>query len=459
MKKIHRTLALPFVSVVVSCATTPPPPPPPPPPAPKAEVKPVNQIDDANRLFTKGDHAAALAGYDRILQSKPDDPSARFNRAVALQHLGRRDEAQKAYEQILAKDENDIDAILNLGAILKDEGKIDEAMAIYKKALKQDEFNADLLNNLSVLHRKKKQYKEAVAALRKLLMRDQDNIDAYKNLALVHYDQKQYVLAQTILENARKMATEQKKEDPDIYVNLGMVYLASQENGKAMAAFKTAVGIQPNHVVANYNIGALALGHRDYQLAAKAYGVVAKAWPDRFDVHASLGYAYQGLEQYDEASKELELAQKLKLQNALVKADPNDEEQLSIQTIIVLQSAGKTADALAKAEEYMRVKGITCGPDDVEGFCGRYLGIKTQLQMEKDAANAPPPEEEKKAKDVDQSKIFTDQPAEGDVPAEGETPPAEGQPPPEGQTPPAEGDAAPPAEEAPPPAEADKPKP
>jgi hypothetical protein len=177
--------------------------------------------------------------------------------------------------------------------------------------------------------------------------------------------------------------------------------------------------------VANYNIGALALGHRDYKLAAKAYEVVAKAWPNRYDVHASLGYALQGLQQFDRAADELVLAQKIKLENAVVKVDPSEEEQLALQTVIVLQSAGKNEQALSKAEEYLRAKGMTCTSEDLQGFCGRYNGIKINIQMEKEAA-AQPAEEKKEAIDAEKSNIFTDQPVEG---GEGEgAPPAEGAP-------------------------------
>jgi tetratricopeptide (TPR) repeat protein len=426
-----------FASMTAACASQPPPPPPPPPAAPVAKATtPEDILEEANALFAKRDYEGALASYDRLLQLKADDEVGQFNRAVTLHRLGRKDQAKQVYESILAKNEGDVAAALNLGAILKDEGQLDQAIALYKKVLKQDEYNADLLNNLSVLQRKKKEYKGAVATIRKLLMRDKDNVDAYKNLALIHYDQKQYKLSQTILENALKMATEQKKEDPDIYVNLGMVFLASKENGKAMAAFKKAIGLDPMHVVANYNIGALALGHRDYNLAAKAYEVVAKAWPDRYDVHASLGLAYQGLEQFDKAAAELTAARKIKLEKgeALAQAE---EENLTRQTVNVLQNAGKAKDALKMLNDYLLEKGINCGPDQIEGVCGQKLGLEATIQLETQQQQVP--EEKKEAKDANQSNIFTDQPVEG---TEEGAPPAEGgAPPAEGAAPPAEGEA------------------
>ncbi len=396
-----------LASTIAACASTPPPPPPPPPTAPVAAKArtPEEMLQEANKLFAKGDYPAALTSYDKVLAAKPGDDVATFNRAVTLHRMGKKDEAKKLYQSILAKNENDVGAALNLGAILKDEHKTEEAIKLYNRALKADEYNADVLNNLSVLQRNNKDYKGAIKTIRKLLMRDQNNIDAYKNLALVYYDQKQYKLAQTILENALKMATKQKKEDPDIYVNLGMVFLASKDNGKAMAAFKKAIELDPMHVVANYNIGSLSLSHRDYALASKAYEVVVKAWPDRYDAHAGLGYALQGLQQFDRAADELAMAQKVKLANSAVAvADPSEDEQLALQTVIVLQSAGKNQEALQKAEEYMRAKGMTCTEQDVEGFCGRYNGIKLTIKMEQEAAAQPPPEEKKAAKDADASK-------------------------------------------------------
>lgn len=408
-------------------------------PKPKA-VSPAEKLAAANKKFEAGDYASAVNGYDQVLAKQPDQPVVMYNRAVALQRLGKSDEAATAYEAVLAKNPEDERAALNYGAVLKARGKpgdLDKAISIYTKALKKKPFDGSLLNNLSVLYREKKQYKDAISALRTLLMRDQKNIDAYKNLALVYYDQKKFKLTQTILENALKMAKEQKRKDPDIYVNLGMVYLSREENGKAMAAFKKALEVDPNHIAANYNIGALALGHRDYGLAAKAYGVVAKARPGDGYVAASLGYAYQGQQNLDEAKKWLEKARKLKLDSAT--AGPgavDDEEQMILQLMIISQGKEDSAGALKYADEYMKTKGITCGPDDFEGFCGRVNGIKMMIEMAKEAAAAPA--EEPAAPKATGKDIFTDGEAEG----EGEGAPADGAAPAEGAAP-ADGAAAP----------------
>jgi tetratricopeptide (TPR) repeat protein len=423
MKTIKISVSAFALLSVVACKTAETPPPAPvvkaAPVEKKVEVKPADKIGAANALFAKGDYAKALEAYDSVLVLDAGNEAAMFNRAVCLHRLGEMDKAKKAYEAVLAKNADDVDATLNLGAIYKDQGNYDEAIAVYNKVLKKDEYNSRVLNNLAALYRLKKQYSKAVDTVRKLLMRDQRNVDAYKNLALVYYDQKKFKLAQTILGNAQKLADQAGKKDPDIFVNLGMIQIALGDNGKAMAAFKQAVELDKNHVIANYNIGSLALEHRDYNLAERSYGVVAKAWPENYGVNVALGYALQGQQKWDDAAKQLVKARDLKVKEATAQLE---DEQIVFQLWQIYQTADQPETALKYADEFLKMKNKTCKMEDVaDPICGRYIGVQTMIEMKK----APPPVEEKpKATGKD---IFTDAPAEGDVPpAEGA--PAEGDP-------------------------------
>ena len=407
-----------------ACASAPPPKP---VAVPAQKPKPLTLdelIARADRRMADANYAAAVEGYDGVLARKPDHVTARYNRALALQRLGRSEEAAGAYRTVLEQNPGDMDAVLNLGAVLKARGQIDQAIALYQRALKQDPHNVSLLNNLSALLRSKGRHGLAIRVIRRLLMRDQDNIDAYKNLALIYYDQKKYKLTETILQNALKKARKAGRQDADIYVNLGMVELARGENGKAMAAFKASLDIDPDHLAANYNIGSLALAHRDYQLAAKAYLVVARAYPEDPEIQASLGYAFQGLQEHARAAEHLEKAKRLKLQKGarFALADtalPSDsDEQITLQLIKTKQDAGDNRGALRYAEQYMLQNGIRCSDEDFDGFCGRYNGIKLTIQMEEEAANAPAPEEaeEPPADPVD---VFTDGTGDAGAPPAG----------------------------------------
>ena len=430
LRHVKRLLGAAVAVVFSACASAPPPAPvvKAPPPKPK-ELTPAELLAKGNDSFAKADYTAAIAGYDKVLAKDPSNSSALYNKALALHRSGDFKGAQATYEAALKANPDDLDAALNLGAVKKEVGDNKAAIALYKKVLAKDEFNPMVLNNLAALYRAEGKYDDAVKTIRKLLMRDKDNVDAYKNLALVYFDQKKYKLTQTILDNALAMAKKQNRTEPDIYVNLGRMYLATKENGKAMAAFKKAVALKPDHVVANYNIGALALGHRDYKMAASAYGVVAKAWPEKYDVWASLGYAHQGLQDFATAEKHLSKSRQLLLNQAnLVAQGPlkqklaKEDEQMLLQLISTAQGAAQNQKALDYGTEYLKMKGMECGPDDYDGICGRINGIRLTIEMEKEAQQAPPEEPEKEAIDVQDAKMAFGEAAE----AEGATEAAEG---------------------------------
>lgn len=382
-----------LAGLAAACASAPPPPPPKPVEKPVARAAPADPYADAARKASSGDWAGALSAYDAILAREPKSPAARFNRAVVLERLGRTAEAKSGYEGLLADNPEHEEAVLNLGALLRAEGKGKDAIALYTNFLKAHPWKSRALNNLAVLYREAKQYDKSIETVRTLLMRDQNNVDAYKNLALVYFDQGKHKLAQTILGNALQMAEKSKLKDPDIHVNLGLTHLALGKKEAALASFKEAASIDPNHVVANYNIGAIALEHRDYALAERSFGVAIKKYGDEFEPNAALGYAYQGLQRYDEAIKQLNKAYEL---------NPKDE-QVVLQTIVIYQAMNRVDDALSWADRYMAQRGMQCTDQDFDGFCGRYNGIKLMKTM----ASQPAPVEEKRPKNDGSVELFT----------------------------------------------------
>jgi tetratricopeptide (TPR) repeat protein len=384
-------------------------------------IKPREVVAEANQQIEAGEYQEAVEALDMLLEKQPDNVVARYNRGVAHQRLGNYAEAKSDYQAVLEAKPNDLQAALNLGAIYVELGREEKAIALYESKLEQDEFNPALLNNLSVLYRKQEQYDKAIQAVQKLLMRDKNNVDAYKNLALVYSDQGKLKLAQTILENARRMSKEQGRSDPDIYVNLGMLFLRKDDNGQAMAAFKEALEMDPDHLEANYNVGGLALSHRDYALAERSYAEVAEQLPNSPKVAMYLGHAAQGQQKFDEAMTHFERSLKLEEKRG-GKADPKVYEYL-IGCATQSQSVEK---GLSYCSTYSQVSGVTCAEDDYDGICGQCNGLKLMKQMAEEAA-APPPEEE--APKATGREIFTE---EEDVPAEeapsgGEEAPAEGQ--------------------------------
>ncbi len=87
-------------------------------------------------LFRKGSYDAAIATYTQIIQRKPKNADAYFNRGLAHKNLGRTDQALSNYETALALDSAHRRAYLNRANILYDQGLYVAAVRDYFKVLR-----------------------------------------------------------------------------------------------------------------------------------------------------------------------------------------------------------------------------------------------------------------------------------------------------------------------------------
>ncbi len=91
-----------------------------------------------------GEHAQALAWFDRLLAQTPSDPRAHTHRGVALKALGRVDEAAQAYRQAQALDAHFHPAHHNLGNLLYGAGDYAAAFAHFEAACAQQPDAGDI---------------------------------------------------------------------------------------------------------------------------------------------------------------------------------------------------------------------------------------------------------------------------------------------------------------------------
>jgi tetratricopeptide (TPR) repeat protein len=102
------------------------------------ELKP----DDAWAWYNKGitlgnlgRHEEALAAYDKALELNPDDARAWYNKGAALGNLGRHEEALEALNKALELIPDDARAWTGKCAVLENLGRYEEALEALNKAL------------------------------------------------------------------------------------------------------------------------------------------------------------------------------------------------------------------------------------------------------------------------------------------------------------------------------------
>jgi Flp pilus assembly protein TadD len=149
---------------------------------------------------------------------------------------------------------------------------------------------------------------EAEAAARQVLARHPKDADAYRNLAAIEADRGHVRLAESALNNARKL----DDKDAGILNSLGLLAMRRDDVAAARAYFEQAAQIDPGFAPAFANLGAVALSYRDYPAAERAYGKAVQLDATRWEAHLAHGWALEGLRKPKEARGEFEAALALK---------------------------------------------------------------------------------------------------------------------------------------------------
>jgi tetratricopeptide (TPR) repeat protein len=91
---------------------------------------------DAQLYARQGDHAHAIAVYDRGLDTLPDDPTLTYDRGIEEADAGDIDAALADFKRVLTANPGNVDAMNALGFTLADASRhLDEAARLLRKAL------------------------------------------------------------------------------------------------------------------------------------------------------------------------------------------------------------------------------------------------------------------------------------------------------------------------------------
>ncbi|WP_276502947.1 tetratricopeptide repeat protein [Terrimonas pollutisoli] len=119
------------------------------------------EIQKANELYKQQQYQQAETAYNEVLKKDPDNSTAKYNRALALQKQGKSGEAIKVFNDVAFKtDDHQLKskAYYNKGAILSGQQNLEESIEAYKNALRQNPDDKEARENLqkALLELKKK---------------------------------------------------------------------------------------------------------------------------------------------------------------------------------------------------------------------------------------------------------------------------------------------------------------
>ncbi|MGH9495703.1 MAG: tetratricopeptide repeat protein, partial [Candidatus Sulfotelmatobacter sp.] len=239
-----------------------------------------------------GDYAAAIAGYRKVIELRPNDAEARVNLGAALSHEGKFDEAIEMYRSALPSLKNKNAVLMNLAlayykkgdfehareqfTVLHDAqpndvrpiillgdsdlhlGRTDDAVALLEPLESKFSSNMDfeyVLGRALIVSGKRR---DGVERIEKVAQTG-PSPDAYLLAGATLLDLNEYERARKDLEEAARLAPTM----PGIYTQVGIARDKTGATTNAEAAFRQALKSNPNDFQANLYLGAILYKRRE----------------------------------------------------------------------------------------------------------------------------------------------------------------------------------------------------
>src|SRR6185436_3192708 len=142
-------------------------------------------VDQGKELYRTDQDEKAVEAFQQAIKLDPDLPEAHFRLGLALDAVGKEQEAEDAYKKAVEKykkflDENskDAEAHYNMGQAYAGLHLYSEAVREYRQATRLKDDDADMFYDLGTALTKLAQYDEAVSAFSKSLEIDPENYRA-----------------------------------------------------------------------------------------------------------------------------------------------------------------------------------------------------------------------------------------------------------------------------------------
>jgi tetratricopeptide (TPR) repeat protein len=249
-------------------------------------------------LFKSGNFRDAASVFEAELQRRPNPPDAqRLTLLAGMAHYGAReygpaipylkeaaaadqqnlplrmtlahcyiwtkqwDAAMGVYKEILTINPDSAEADMIAGEALDGEGDGEGAVQQFRAAVKANPKEPNVHFVLGYLLWTRKQFDEAIAEFHAELANDPDNNQAMLYLGDIYVRLGQFDTAKGILAKAAKYPT----TDPLIHLDMGIVYMETDDQNGAVRELKKAVEMEPDSVNAHFRLAKiyLSMGKKD----------------------------------------------------------------------------------------------------------------------------------------------------------------------------------------------------
>ena len=251
----------------------------------------------AKSYFYLGQINEAIQDLNKIIDLKPGDAFAYYNRGIAWSNIGKYEKAIDDYTKAIELKLDYADAYYNRGIEWVKKGEYEKAINDYTKAIDLKPAYAKAYNNRGIAKNKKGECEEAIDDYTKAIDLKPDYADAYYNRGIEWVKKGEYEKAI----NDYTKAIELKPDYADAYYNRAIQWRNKDENDKAIDDYTKAIELKPDYADAFNNRGIAWNDKGENEKAIGDYTKSIELKPDNADVYFNRGITWQAKSEYDKA--------------------------------------------------------------------------------------------------------------------------------------------------------------
>jgi tetratricopeptide (TPR) repeat protein len=326
------------------------------PAAPRAD--PYTRVQEAKKALDAGQYQKALRIVDGLLKEYPQSQSSHLLRALALDELGRFDEAQRSYEAALRIAPKDPQIEARYGMHFVRRGKWKEAVPLLERSLAAGD-DALTLFYLSQAYFQTQNKGKALEAIERCAKLAPDNPTMLLKLGEYRAQMGKHSPALEALLAAQKL----NPDEPGLDLALGNTYLSLLEVEPSRAALERALSKDPKNPAVISALASACAKARDHAAARTYYRRVLDLGYDDPEYHLGLGAALLGLGEHEAAIAEL---------NEAVARKPRLEEA-HFHLARAYQAAGRRDESQRELGVFRALKANPLDPPEERGELERDL--------------------------------------------------------------------------------------
>lgn len=299
-----------------------------------------NAIESAGLYLEEGQYEKALAEYDLLLKTNPDNEIAWINKAEILRALDRGKEAVEAFDKVISLNGENWSAWIEKANILFELGKPLDAVRCYEEIISADPNNVGFLMSRARILMEEENVDEAILCYNIVLEKDPEDVEANLGVISALLELGDLERAGEAIEAVEKMTP----SDERIWWAKGQLANKTGRWGAAIQFYDKAISLKWDYVDAWMGKGAIFVCQGLHNEAMKCFEKVLELDDGNVDAWIGKAQAYH---------KRGENASALEWMDDFLDAHPTNEKALKFRNQLQAGSSGDERALLREADRQM----------------------------------------------------------------------------------------------------------